>query len=99
MKEITNQVSQRLANIGDIVQSQRKTLATAWADRSQRLVIAPGEEVIAALFKHFGSQYNKTTDAVRIAEEMRKDEIAPELQEVITKVLTLVTSSDDFLMK
>lgn len=29
---------------------------------------------------------------------MRKDEIAPELQEVITKVLTLVTSSDDFFM-
>lgn len=89
LEKVDAQIDQYRSKIGEVVHTERKALETKWIDPANRLFLAPGEEVIAAVFKQFGSQYRKTSDAVRIARAMSKNEIALEIQAVITKIIAL----------
>jgi hypothetical protein len=53
------------------------------------LRLAPGEEVLEAVFKLVESRYVKTEDAARIAREMLPQEISQEIKEVIEKAYYL----------
>jgi hypothetical protein len=76
-------------NIPTIVQDQKDALDKEWANIALRLQIAPGEEIIAAVFNHFGSAYNKPEDTERIAKEMSQSEIPDEIQDLIRKAVAL----------
>ena len=65
-------------DIKSVVQTQQEALAKEWADKHQQRHLAPGEELVDAVFQHFGARYNKSRDAVRIAKAMHHDEIDPE---------------------
>lgn len=76
-------------NIPKIVQAQKDVLDKEWADIDHRVQIAPGEEIVAAVFKHFGSDYKKPEDTGRIAKEMSQNEIPAEIKELIRKAVDL----------
>lgn len=76
-------------DIDAAVQSEKEALDIQWSDSEKRLHLAPGEEILAAVFNHFGSEYKKSRDAVRIARLMRVDEIASEIQDLIDRVVSL----------
>ena len=79
----------KAADIDALVDSEREALTRDWSRPEKRLQLAPGEEILTAVFPHFGSQYNKSRDAVRIAKHMHAEEIAPEIQELLTRAVDL----------
>jgi hypothetical protein len=56
-------------------------------------LLAPGEEILTAVFAKFGTNYSKPRDTKRIAEEMRPDEIHEEIRTLIGKTLGLTTGA------
>lgn len=76
-------------DVDRLVLLERETLDNEWSDAGTRRDIAPGEEILAAVFKHFGSEFNKTKDAPRIARHMRADEIVPEIKDLLAKAVSL----------
>jgi predicted ATPase len=88
-KEIESRVAQHLLslNIDKVVDEENASLD--WSGPMQWLLVAPGEEVISAIFHEFGSEYSKPNDTIRIAREMTADEIAPEIQELVKRVILL----------
>ena len=77
------------ADIDKLVDSEREALIRDWSRPEKHLQLAPGEEILKAVFHHFGSRYNKSRDAVRIANQMRTEEIAAEIQELLVKAVAL----------
>lgn len=76
-------------NVEVIVSAQKQKLDEAWADAVMRPRIAPGEEILCAVFQRFGAKYNKSKDTERIARAMHKDEISEEVKGLITRILAL----------
>ncbi len=60
-----------------------------WTDSEKRQQLAPGEEILGAVFHHFGSEYKKTRDAVRIARHMQDDDISREINGLLKKATFL----------
>ena len=76
-------------DVDQLVLSERQTLDSEWSDLEIRQQLAPGEEILRAVFHHFGSEYKKTKDAVRIARHMQPDDIAREINQLLKKVASL----------
>jgi hypothetical protein len=72
-----------------LVRSEQAELAAEWAGRGRRLDLAPGEEIIRAVFAHFGTDYMKPGDTKSIANAMRADEIHQEIKGIITRAVEL----------
>jgi hypothetical protein len=90
-KKIEARVSEHISNwdLKRIVEEQRAKLNAEWADPRRRLLLAPGEEIIDAVFHNYGAEYKKPNDTHRIADEMTEDEIADEIKELLAKVVAL----------
>jgi hypothetical protein len=84
-------VSHYLADVDldTLVGSEREALDQEWSNPEKRLHLAPGEEILAAVFHRFGSDYKKPGDTVRIAKEMSADDIPSEIRKLIVKVVSL----------
>ncbi|MFB9440139.1 AAA family ATPase [Streptomyces showdoensis] len=52
-----------------------------WAVRKTEMV--PGDELLDRVFQRFGQRFNKRHDALRIAQEMKRDEIPSEMAELV----------------
>ena len=91
LEEIKSQFNQHLEglNIDEIVATEREELDLAWSDLDKRLQLAPGEEILAAVFSKLGSEYTKSSDTARIAREMQSDEIHQEIKDIIRKARDL----------
>ncbi len=89
--EIQQRVNQHLADIDieAVVQKQRETLGRAWADEGMRASIAPGDEIVSSVFKHFDSGFRKTRDGALIARNMCAAEIDPEMRTVLERAVAL----------
>jgi len=89
--KIKSRVNEHLedADIEALVDSEREALSREWSRPEKRLQLAPGEEILTVVFHHFGSRYNKSRDAVRIANQMRTEEIAAEIQELLARAVAL----------
>jgi hypothetical protein len=89
--EIASRISEHLdtLKIDEIVYRVRFRLNIDWADTMRHPWIAPGEEIVAAVFHHFGSEDKKPNDTIRIAREMRADEIADEIVELLRRGVAL----------
>jgi hypothetical protein len=89
-----SRVEEDIANldITEVVDSEREALHKEWSNLEKRLELAPGEEVLAAVFEYVGAQLNKSTDTARIARKMRKDEIPVERKSLIDGVISLATT-------
>lgn len=72
-----------------LVQAEREALDVEWSDPDRRLALAPGEEILGLVFKHFGGEFNKRTDGPRIAAEMSANEITPEITALIERLAEL----------
>jgi len=90
-KEIESRVSLHISDlrIDQLVSLQRQELDREWANSQQHLSLSPGEEIINKVFHHFGAGYKKPSDTERIAREMKADEIADEIKELIEKTVAL----------
>lgn len=88
---VEGQVADRISDLGitELVQSQREALEREWADKERHAWLAPGEEVLTSMFRHFGSEFNKRTDAPRIARAMPAEDIDPEIREVLSRATEL----------
>jgi energy-coupling factor transporter ATP-binding protein EcfA2 len=76
-----------------IVTKEREALDAEWANPARHLRQAPGEEVVAAVYTHFGTTYSKPADTKAIAREMQPDEIGPEFRAIINRAVSLVDRS------
>jgi putative ATP-dependent endonuclease of the OLD family len=74
-------------DIEGVVDKERRELEAAWANADKRLVMAPGAEVLGAVFQQFGGTYDKRKDGPRIAEQLSADEVADELRGLLDSVL------------
>lgn len=72
-----------------IVEHHREVLDAAWAVKADRLKLVPGEEVVAGIFAHFGTEYRKPQDTERLARVMQRDEIDPEIVDFINRAVAL----------
>jgi predicted ATP-dependent endonuclease of OLD family len=90
-REIESRISEHLdtLKIDDIMFRVGFRLNIDWADTSQHSWIAPGEEIVTAVFHHFGSEYKKPNDTLRIVREMKADEISDEIAELLRRVVAL----------
>jgi hypothetical protein len=51
--------------LDELVRIEIGTLNDEWAETERHLHLAPGEEIISAVFHHFGAEYKKPKDTVR----------------------------------
>lgn len=65
--------------IEELVIEQKAALDEEWLDEGSRLTIAPGTEILEAVFSSFGVRYRKVADTKRIAQAMHTDEIDDEI--------------------
>lgn len=72
-----------------LVRKLRAELAADWADPARHLSLAPGEEVLDAVYRLVGSRYHKVHDTQHIARAMRAEEIDPELVDLLQRVVSL----------
>jgi hypothetical protein len=79
--------------IDSLVQRERDALEGEWADVNRRLTLAPGEEILSAVYSSFGTEYAKASDAKSIASEMESSEIVPEITQLIKEVVALADST------
>jgi len=91
--EIENQIDARIdmlrrgLNVKDIVQEERRLLDEQWKKIDQRRFIAPGEEIVEAVFHSVGGHYTKPKDTEVIARTMRAEELDPEIIEIISEIV------------
>lgn len=76
--------------IAEVVRRANERLACEWADTERRPEIAPGEEIVAAVFRRYGSNYNKRSDTALIAGQMRVDEVDLEIEGLIRRIVGLL---------
>lgn len=76
-------------DLSHIVEVQRRKLTAEWADADHRLLLAPGEEIVTAVFHNYGADYKKPADTNRIAQEMTEGEIADEIKQLLVRVVAL----------
>jgi hypothetical protein len=77
------------AGLPALVGKHRTAVTEAWADHDGRRRLAPGEEVLGAVYKAFGGTFDKKKDGERIARVMRKEEIPEEIKNLIDTILSL----------
>lgn len=78
-------------HLRSVVREQRRALDAEWRDRPARLRLAPGEELLAGVYAHFGARFRKSRDAPSIARQMQASEIDPELRRLLERVRRLPT--------
>jgi len=84
---IDNVVSQ--LDLASLIQAERQALDTEWSDPERRLSLAPGTEILEQVFRQFSGEFDKRKDAPRIAAEMSKEEIDPEIVDIIERITEL----------
>lgn len=77
-------------NLDEIVCAETEALNAEWANSERHLYLALGDEIVSAVFRHFGAEYRKPKDTVRIAREMKADEIDAEVKETIQQVADML---------
>lgn len=76
-------------DVDQIVAVAREALDSECSVPSARTSIAPGRDIVARLFRHFGLEYTKPGDTMRIAREMRIEDIAPKIEDVLREIASL----------
>jgi hypothetical protein len=76
--------------IDKIVADQQIELAREWSDKQRRREIAPGAEIVDAVFRHVGGHYAKPQDTERIAQALKSDEVVPDLRSLLDAAASLV---------
>jgi hypothetical protein len=74
-------------DIRAIVRQQRAALAVEWRDVEHRWQIAPGAELIEAVFRAAGSQFHKTKTGPLVASEMHPDGISDEIKGLLNRIV------------
>lgn len=70
-------------NIQQKVIDQQAKLDQEWSSESRRLEIAPGEEILDAVFKKFEFRYKKDTDLGRLVDALPAEQIPQELVDIV----------------
>ena len=78
-------------DLSNLIYRIEQSLATQWSVAEDQRYIAPGEEILAAVYRYFGSRFEKSRDSDRIARAMSVNEISPEIVELIKKITSLAT--------
>ncbi len=91
LQEIKTRFEGHVASIqlDAIIASEKEALDAAWDIPENRLQLAPGEEILTKVFSKLGSEYHKPKDTIRIAKQMRPDEITNEMKVVLKRVYEL----------
>jgi hypothetical protein len=81
--------------IEKVVREEQEALDKEWSVSAQRVWIAPGEELLGAVFESFGTTSAKPKDAKRIAQAMRREEIDEEIAAIIKEAVSLAGHRSD----
>lgn len=92
-EELRSRVEKHLVELelDAIVSEQKEALNSEWTGTEVHKNLAPGAEVLEAVFEHFGSSYDKSKDARRIAQYLREEDVPEELRSLIAKVAGLTS--------
>ncbi len=77
----------RAFKISKLVERERRYLDREWSKPNRRLAIAPGDELLEAVFRSVGGRYNKPKDTGLIARAMRPEEIDSEIVSVVRQAV------------
>ncbi len=91
LQEIKTHFEEHLAGIqlDTNIASEKEALDAVWAISENRVQLAPGEEILTEVFCKLGSEYHKPKDTIRIANEMRPNEIDDEIKDILRRVYEL----------
>jgi hypothetical protein len=74
-------------DVQNLVVVQKERLRKEWVKPEDRLKLAPGEEVLGAVFKRYGGKFNKRRDGPEMAKLMTAAEVPAEIKDVIEALL------------
>lgn len=96
-REIEARVSSHLDALAveRIVAAEKAALQREWRKKENRLALAPGEELLSAVFHHFGSEYRKPNDTIRIAKAMTLEEIPEEVKNLIGRIVAMSNAAEN----
>jgi predicted ATP-dependent endonuclease of OLD family len=104
-ESLAKQISTRLGKYYDqhlsklqiqkVVKNTRSKFERDWKHQTKRLDIAAGSELLEAVFDNFGLKYKKTTDAVRIARRMTKEDFDPEVHQLLERIRCLTAGAGE----
>jgi len=87
---ITKTLSEKCSKqrIRNIVEQQASIVNKIWEEgkKEEKGKIIPGEEILEGVFEDFGLRYDKIKDGERIAQQMKAEEIEPEIKSIIEKL-------------
>lgn len=81
-------------NIESVITKQNEKLTEEWKDHTARLFLAPGEELIQAVFSAVGGRYKKDADTILFASLIQRTEIDPELRRIIETIHSLTSKQE-----
>lgn len=84
-KTLSDKCSKKRIEI--IVEQQTSIINKIWAEgKEEKKRIVPGEDILKRVFENFGLRYDKVKDGERIAQQMKADEIPPEIKSILEKL-------------
>ena len=78
-----------LERITLLVAAHKKRLNAEWRRRSARSELAPGQEILEAVYSSVGSSFRKTLDGPELARQMNAEEVPPELLDILNDISTM----------
>ena len=84
---------QRKLNIRKIVAAERRKLDKQWKKSENHSFLAPGSELVEAVFAHFGVSYSKPADTKLIATKLSAAQIPHEINALIKRIQSLPKST------
>ncbi len=79
----------RAVQITKVVSAERRKLNKEWKKTKNLLSIAPGSELVEAVYKKYGVEYSKPADTKNIAGKLRVEQIPAEIKELINRIKEL----------
>lgn len=80
-------------NIRKVVAAERRKLAKEWKKPANHQLLAPGSEIVQAVFSEFGVTYSKPSDTKLIASKMSAAQIPHEINTLIKRIQALPNST------
>ncbi|MGA5194711.1 AAA family ATPase [Streptomyces exfoliatus] len=86
LKLALDQLAELSSEIDKVKEECANDIQVDWALRKSEMV--PGDELLDRVFQRFGQRFNKRQDALRVAREMKSDEIPAEMAELVRRLVS-----------
>lgn len=78
-----------LERMTSLVAAHKKRLNAEWRRRSTRAELAPGQEILEAVYTSVGSSFRKTIDGPSLARHMQAEDVPAEMLAILNDIATM----------